>query len=353
MTKVVVAMSGGVDSSVAAALLKVQGYDVIGMMLRLWSEPGKEDSNRCCTPDSMAQARRVAAKLGIPFYVVDAKDVFRNTVVQYFLDGYARGETPNPCLICNRQIRWTFLLDHALTLGADFMATGHYVRKQTIENGHQLLRAVDRVKDQSYVLHVLNQEKLAKALFPVGEYPKSEIRAIAKEHGLSTATRKDSQDLCFLAGEDYRNFLQRNAAEMLRAGEIVTSEGRSIGEHNGLANYTIGQRKGLGIASPVPLYVLGKNAQTNALIVGTQEGLGARELTARDVNWLSGNIPDGPFRAEVKIRYTAREAAATVTPIHNGGQVHVQFDAPQRDITAGQAAVFYQDDVMIGGGIIV
>src|SRR5689334_6243638 len=222
MTKVVVAMSGGVDSSVTAALLKEQGYDVVGMMMRLWSEPGKEDSNRCCTPDSMGQARRVAAKLDIPFYVVDAKDVFQNTVVQYFLDGYARGETPNPCLICNRQIRWTFLLDHALALGADFMATGHYVRIRKAEGSAQLLRAVDRNKDQSYVLHVLTQDKLQHALFPVGDYTKPEIRQIAEKYGLPTASRKDSQDLCFLAGEDYRNFLKRNAAAMLVPGTIVT-----------------------------------------------------------------------------------------------------------------------------------
>jgi len=352
MTKVVVAMSGGVDSSVAAALLKEQGYDVIGMMLRLWSEPGKEESNRCCTPDSMAQARRVAARLDIPFYVIDAKDVFHKTVVQYFLDGYARGETPNPCLICNRQIRWTFLLDHALALGADFMATGHYVRKQTVEGGHQLLRAVDRSKDQAYVLHVLNQEKLARALFPIGDYPKPEIRTIAEKFGLPTASRKDSQDLCFLAGEDYRNFLKRNAAEMLQPGEILTRDGRSVGEHTGLANYTIGQRKGLGLASLVPLYVLGKDSATNSLIVGTQEELGSQQLTARDVNWLSGETPSEPFRAEVKIRYTAKEAEALVIPVE-GNQVQVRFDAPQRDITSGQAAVFFQDAIMLGGGIIL
>ena len=351
MTTVVVAMSGGVDSSVAAALLKEQGYDVIGMMLRLWSEPGKEESNRCCTPDSMAQARRVAAKLEIPFYVIDAKDVFHNTVVQYFLDGYARGETPNPCLICNRQIRWTFLLDHALALGADYMATGHYVRIRKAEDSSQLLRAVDRNKDQSYVLYVLTQEKLKHALFPVGDYPKTEVRAIAERHGLPTASRKDSQDLCFLAGEDYRNFLQRNAAEMLQPGGIMTRDGRSVGAHNGLANYTIGQRKGLGIASPVPLYVLGKDAAANTLIVGTQDELGSRELTARDVNWLSEETPAGPLRAEVKIRYTAKEAGALVTPL-DGDRVEVQFDTPQRDITAGQAAVFYQGDLLIGGGII-
>ena len=353
MSKVVVAMSGGVDSSVAAALLKEQGYDVIGMMMRLWSEPGKEDSNRCCTPDSMGQARRVAAKLDIPFYVVDAKDVFHNTVVQYFLDGYARGETPNPCLICNRQIRWTFLLDHALALGADFMATGHYVRIRKDETGKSdLLRAVDQSKDQAYVLHVLTQDKLKHALFPVGDYPKPEIRAIAAKYGLPTASRKDSQDLCFLAGEDYRNFLQRNAAEMLQPGKIVTQDGRALGDHNGLANYTIGQRKGLGVASPVPLYVLGKDAITNTLVVGTQEELGSYELTARDVNWVSGEAPVEPFRAEVKIRYTAKEAWAMVTPLDDG-QARVQFDAPQRDITAGQAAVFFQGDLMLGGGIIL
>src|SRR5512139_1125851 len=292
MTKVVVAMSGGVDSSVAAALLKEQGYDVVGMMLRLWSEPGKEDSNRCCTPDSMAQARRVAAKLDIPFYVIDAKNVFRETVVQYFLDGYARGETPNPCLLCNRQIRWTFLLDHALALGADYMATGHYVRIRRDERGKsELLRAVDRSKDQSYVLHVLDQEKLARALFPIGDYPKTEIRQIAEKHGLPTASRKDSQDLCFLAGEDYRNFLQRNAAEMLKPGEIITRFGEVLGEHNGLANYTIGQRKGLGVASPVPLYVITKHTESNALVVGTQDELGSSALIARDVNWVSREIP--------------------------------------------------------------
>jgi len=352
MSKVVVAMSGGVDSSVAAALLKQQGHDVIGMMLRLWSEPGKDDSNRCCTPDAMALARRVAAELDIPFYVVDAKEVFRETVVQYFLDGYARGETPNPCLLCNRKIRWTFLLDHALALGAEFMATGHYVRKQDGAARQTLLRAVDRGKDQSYVLHVLNQEKLQRALFPVGDYPKPEIRRIAESFGLPSASRHDSQDLCFLAGDDYRNFLGRHAAELLRPGQIRRRDGQVVGEHAGLVNYTIGQRKGLGVSSSVPLYVLGKDAATNTLLVGTQEELGSNELSARDVNWVSVEAPRESFQAEVKIRYTAREAPAVVTPLGSGDRVQVRFDAPVRDITAGQAAVFYQGDVLLGGGII-
>jgi tRNA-specific 2-thiouridylase len=352
-SKVVVAMSGGVDSSVAAALLKQQGYEVIGMMLRLWSEPGKEDSNRCCTPDSMAQARRVAAKLEIPFYVIDAKNVFRETVVQYFLDGYARGETPNPCLVCNRQIRWTFLLDHALAMGAEYMATGHYVRIRNDESGtYELLRAIDHSKDQSYVLHVLDQAKLAHALFPVGEYPKTEIRRLARDFNLPTASRADSQDLCFLAGEDYRRFLQRNAEEILRPGEIVTRNGRVVGQHNGLANYTIGQRKGLGLSAPLPLYVLEKDAENNVLVVGEVHELGTRDLTAHDVNWLSGEAPRAPFRALVKTRYTAKEAEALATPLI-GNQVRIEFDTAQRDVTAGQAAVFYQDEVMLGGGIII
>jgi tRNA-uridine 2-sulfurtransferase len=353
MTKVVVAMSGGVDSSVAAALLKQQGYDVTGMMLRLWSEEGKQDSNRCCTPDAMALARRVAAKLDIPFYVIDAKEVFRDTVVKYFMDGYSRGETPNPCLVCNRQIRWTFLLEHAMALGANLMATGHYARLRRAENGTlNLLRAVDAGKDQSYVLHVLDQQKLSRALFPVGDYPKPEIRKIAESFGLPTASRHDSQDLCFLAGEDYRDFIRRNASDMLRPGTIQSRDGTVLGQHNGLANYTIGQRKGLGVASSVPLYVLGKDASTNSLLIGPEDELGSQELEAKDVNWTSGPVPQGPFRAEVKIRYTAKEAAAEVLPLEQSGSVKVRFDEPQRDITAGQAAVFYNGDVVVGGGII-
>ena len=351
--KVVVAMSGGVDSSVAAALLKQQGHDVTGMMLRLWSEPGKEDSNRCCTPDAMTLARRVAAKLDLPFYVLDAKDIFRQTVVEYFLEGYAAGQTPNPCLVCNRLIRWEFLLRRALDMGADFMATGHYVRRRTADDGrHQLLRALDRAKDQSYVLHVLDQEQLARALFPVGEYSKPEIRALAQTFGLPTAHRPDSQDLCFLAGEDYRAFLRRYAPQTLIPGPILTRDGRTLGTHTGLADYTIGQRKGLGIAAPVPLYVLEKDVARNALIVGPAEELGARECLVTRVNWVSVAPPAGPFRAEVKTRYTAREVPAEVTPLEGGSRVRVRFDAPLRDLTPGQAAVFYEGDLVLGGGII-
>jgi tRNA-specific 2-thiouridylase len=353
MPKVVVAMSGGVDSSVAAALLKEQGHDVIGMMLRLWSETGKEESNRCCTPEAMGLARRVAARLDIPFYVVDARQVFRDTVVQYFLDGYARGETPNPCLLCNRQIRWTFLLEHALAFGADFMATGHYARLRRSDDGNiQLLRSVDAAKDQSYILHVLTQEVLARALFPVGEYTKPEIRKLAAQYGLPTASRHDSQDLCFLAGDDYRNFLRRNAPELLKPGPILNAAGGRVGEHTGLANYTIGQRKGLGVASGVPLYVLGKDVAGNSLRIGSEHDRGSQELVAADVNWTAGVPRHEAFQADVKVRYTAREVPAGVEPLDDGSHARVRFEQPQRDLTPGQAAVFYDGDVVVGGGII-
>jgi tRNA-specific 2-thiouridylase len=359
MPKVVVAMSGGVDSSVAAALLKQQGFQVTGMMLRLWSETGREESNRCCTPDSMALARRVAARIDIPFYVVDAKELFHSVVVQSFLDGYARGLTPNPCVVCNQRIKWEFLLNHALALGADYLATGHYARKRKLEDGvWQLLRSVDHAKDQSYVLHVLTQKKLAQALFPVGDYAKPEIRKLAETFDLPTATRSDSQDLCFLGGEDYRDFLRRNAPGIGNMGPIVNREGKILGEHQGLAYYTIGQRKGLGVSSLTPLYVLSKDVGTNTLVIGGREELGQRDLVAQDINWISGETPNGSFRAQVKTRYTAKEAWAEVKPqakIQLGTtstRLEVRFDMPQRDITPGQAAVFYDGDLVLGGGTI-
>jgi tRNA-specific 2-thiouridylase len=359
LSKVVVAMSGGVDSSVAAALLKQQGHDVTGVMLRLWSEAGKEESNRCCTPDAMALARRVAAKLDIPIYVVDAKELFRSIVVQCFLDGYARGVTPNPCVVCNQRIKWDFLLNHALALGAQYLATGHYARKRELQGGEwELLRSVDRLKDQSYVLHVLTQKKLGKALFPVGEYSKPEIRKIAATLSLPVATRLDSQDLCFLAGEDYRSFLRRNAPEIGVPGPIVNCDGKTLGEHQGLAYYTIGQRKGLGAVSHTPLYVLSKDVATNTLLIGRKEELGSHDLIARDVNWVSGEAPKEPFRAEVKTRYTAKEAWAEVKPMDKNqlgttaSSFEVRFDMAQRDITPGQAAVCYDGDLVLGGGTI-
>lgn len=350
---VVVAMSGGVDSSVAAILLVEQGYPVIGMMLRLWSESGSEADNRCCTPDSMALARRVAAKLDIPFYAVDVQERFYDVVVQSFVEGYLQGTTPNPCVLCNKQIRWGVLMDRARAFGADFMATGHYARVEHREGAPtRLLRGLDPAKDQSYVLSVLGQDQLRSTLYPIGEYPKPAVREMARKLGLPVAARPDSQDLCFLANSDYRSFLKRHAAQAVQPGKIVDSAGQVVGEHQGLAFYTIGQRKGLGIAAPEPLYVLRKEMQSNLLVVGTEVELGQRELNAKDVNWVSGSSPSEPLRAQVKIRYKAVEAWASVRPLPDSCAC-VVFEQPMRDITAGQRVVFYQGEECLGGGTIV
>jgi tRNA-specific 2-thiouridylase len=352
MPRVVIAMSGGVDSSIAAALLVKQGYEVIGMMLRLWSEPGTEKTNRCCTPDAMAQARRVAAQLGIPFYAVDAQQAFRNRVVDYFIEGYTQGITPNPCLNCNRHIRWGFLLDRARTLGAQYMATGHYARLQKDPlGGIQLLRAQDKDKDQSYVLHVLTQEQLTHTLLPLGDYTKSQVRQLACELGLPVAERADSQDLCFLGDGDYRTFLARSVPQVISPGPILDQDGRMLGKHQGLAFFTIGQRKGLGIAAPRPLYVLNKDFQQNALIVGEKQHLGKSELNVAEVNWIAGAPPIMPLRAQVKIRYRAAPVWATIPLLEKQG-AHVILDQPLPNITPGQAAVFYDGEICLGGGVI-
>ena len=349
---VVVAMSGGVDSSVAAALLVEQGYRVAGMMLRLWSEEGRESENRCCTPDAMAQARRVAAMLDIPFYAVDVRERFRSSVVQAFVDGYLQGETPNPCIVCNRQIRWGHLLDQAQAVGAKYMATGHYARLRTNPAGQvELLRAADDRKDQSYVLSALSQQQLAHTLLPLGELSKPEVRELARKYRLPVAERPDSQDLCFLGAEDYREFLGRYAPAARQPGDIVTQDGRVVGQHQGLAFYTIGQRKGLGISASEALYVLGKNPATNQLLVGFEKELGRTELTTRAINWISGSAPVGSFNAEIKIRYKAAPAKGAVTPLADGG-VRVNFEQPVRDITPGQLAVIYRGERVEGSGVI-
>lgn len=352
--KVVVAMSGGVDSSVAAALLKQEGYDVVGMMMRLWSEPGQGSGaplNRCCTPDQMADARRVAEALDIAFYVVDVKDFFRRRIVQFYIDEHALGRTPNPCVECNREIRFGFLLDRARALGADYLATGHYARVVETAEGFRLLRAVDPDKDQSYVLHVLGQEELAQVRLPVGAYTKPEIREMAAELGLPVAKKRDSMDLCFLGDGDYRRFLSEYAPQAIQPGPIVNSAGDVVGEHEGLPFYTIGQRKGLGLSAGKPLFVLGKDVSRNALVVGSKAELGQTELLVRDVNWVAGTAPAGAVRGGVKVRYKAQAAPAMVTAVPDGG-ARVAFDEFVLGATPGQAAVFYDGETVLGGGLI-
>jgi len=369
MTRVVVAMSGGVDSSVAAALLKEQGHYVIGLMMRLWNEY-EGAHNRCCAPDAMANARYIANQLDIPFYVMDAQEVFKQTIVDFFIEGYANGVTPNPCMECNRHIRWDFLLNKALSLGATHMATGHYARvrfnpqpslRDTLPRvagegrgggrEYQLLKAADEKKDQSYVLSVMGQHQLSHAMFPLGEYTKPQVRELAKKFNLPVAERPDSQDLCFLSDNDYRRFLNDHAKGIARRGDIVDTSGKILGEHDGLPFYTIGQRKGIKIAAREPLYVIATNIERNELIVGTMKELGQTKMRVARVNWVSGVAPTSPFEAMIKIRYKAKEQRGRITPLDQD-RVGVTFDEPLRDITPGQGAVFFDGEVVLGGGII-
>lgn len=353
--RAVVAMSGGVDSSVAAAMMVEQGYDVIGLMMRLWSEDGKEMLNRCCTPEQMDDARHIAGSLGIPFYVVDVKDYFRDTIVDFYLDQHRLGRTPNPCIECNREIRFNWLYERAMALHADYLVTGHYAQiKQSADSGtFELHTGVDQHKDQSYVLHMLDQEHLAHVRFPVGGMSKPEVRQLAQKFNLPVASKSDSMDLCFLSGEDYRDFLQRHVPEINRPGPILNAVGERLGEHTGLPNYTIGQRKGLGVTSPDPLFVLRKDATENALILGTRADVVTHDLVARNVSWVAGYPPkvDEPFNCEVKIRYKARPAPAVVKSLEDG-KVKIKFDQPVFGATPGQGAVFYQGSNCLGGGII-
>jgi tRNA-specific 2-thiouridylase len=350
---VAVAMSGGVDSSVAAALLADQGYRVIGIMLQLWSEENTTRSNRCCTPDSIALAQGVAACLSIPFYVLNAKQLFYDAVVKPFIDDYAHNLTPNPCIACNRLVRWGFLYNYARSAGADFLATGHYARLlENTDHTFQLLRGVDPQKDQSYVLHTLTQEQLAHAKFPLGEYHKPEVRHLARSYGLPVAERPDSQDLCFVGeGGDYRQFLARRAPHTLQPGDILDLKGNILGAHGGLAFFTIGQRKGLHIASPSPLYVLTKDVERNTITVGSREQSGSTALVAREMNWVAGEPPASPFSAQVKIRYRAHEIPVT-GEVMEGKKIKLHFTKSIPDVTPGQAAVLYNGEVCLGGGLI-
>jgi len=349
---VAVAMSGGVDSSVTAALLLEQGFSVFGIMLRLWSE-SDDNSNRCCNPDAVALARNVASTLSIPFYVLDARQPFFDSVITQFIYDYTHNHTPNPCITCNRIIRWRFLLNHALSAGADFLATGHYARiVQNTDQSFALLKGLDTNKDQSYVLHTLSQKQLSQTKLPLGEFSKPEVRQLAHTYKLPVADRPDSQDLCFAGAHgDYRDFLIRHAPEAQNPGEIVDQQGNVLGEHEGLAFYTIGQRKGLHISSHISLYVLQKDSSTNRLIVGSSDQSGVEQITVENVNWIAGEQPASPFNTQVKIRYKAHEVPAKVHVIP-GNAMQICFAQPVRDATPGQAAVLYNGEVCLGGGII-
>ncbi len=350
--KVAVALSGGVDSSVAAALLVEQGHDVVGVTMRLWAtrlvhEPGAE----CCSAAAIADAKRVCQLLRIPFHLIDLQAEFHQRVVEYFCDSYAHGLTPNPCLCCNRHIKFGALLRACLSMGVDWLATGHYARVRPAQGQFQLLGAVDPSKDQSYVLYMLNQDVLRHIVFPLGSYSKTQVRMMAAERALPTARKAESQDICFASEFGYRALVAAKRPDMAQPGPILDSSGRVLGQHRGIAFYTVGQRRGLGIAAPQPVYVVEIRPEQNALIVGPKSALEDHVLYAEDLLFVSGKVPSRSLQITAKIRYTAQDAAATLFPLP-GRKARVVFCKPQAAIAPGQAVVFYQGDVLLGGGTI-
>ena len=345
--RVAVAMSGGVDSSLTAALLKEAGYEVIGVTMQIWPSD-KQAFGGCCGVEAVEAAKRVAHKLGVPHYVMNFRDIFAQRVIADFCEEYSLGRTPNPCVICNQRIKFGLLLDKVLGMGTDYLATGHYARIEQSPDGYRLLKAVDPAKDQSYFLYTLTQRELQHLLLPLGDLHKVEVRRMAAERGLPTADRRESQDICFIPDNDYRAFI----AEYIptKPGDIVDTEDKILGEHPGLAQYTVGQRHGLGLASNERLYVLRLDVANNRLVVGTEDELLSDRLFATELSWVSGKAPREPIDVTAKIRYQSPEAAAELRLDDRAAEVN--FRQPQKAIAPGQAVVFYQGDAVLGGGII-
>ncbi len=352
--RVVVGLSGGVDSSAAAALLLEQGYEVIGITLKLWPQDCiSRAEDKCCGPQAVTDARAVCHRLGIPYYLVDEADQFQRAVIDYFAEEYRAGRTPNPCVMCNEKLKFGTLISRARLLGADQIATGHFARIEIREDGRRLLkRGRDPRKDQSYFLFSLRQEQLARALFPLGDLTKTDTRHVAHEHQLKTADKEESMEICFVPDRDYGRFLEQARLVQKHAGDIVDVQGRKLGEHNGIEFFTIGQRKGLGIAVGKPLYVVDLDAVNNRVVVGDESALDRSEFRIERCNWIPWEgTPSEDFEATAKIRYNHPGTAATVTPLPDGG-ARVVLHMPQRAITPGQACVFYRDDLVLGGGWI-
>jgi len=354
--RIVVAMSGGVDSSVTAALLKEQGHEVIGMTMQIWdystfTADHGESFGTCCSLDDVYDARRVAETIGIPFYVVNFEKDFQRQVIDRFCDDYFAGRTPNPCVLCNQVLKFELLLRRARELEADALATGHYARILPEGEGYVLRKGLDPQKDQSYFLFTLTQAQMRRVLFPLGGMSKEEVRGHAARFDLQVAEKAESQDICFVPDGDYVRFLEEERGRGGMDGEIVHVSGQVLGRHLGTYRYTIGQRRGLGIAWPQPLYVVGIDAENRRVVVGEQEHLAVAGLAVHGVNWSDGAAPDGPLRARCRIRYRQQEVPVLITPLE-GGRARVDFDQPQRGVTPGQAAVFYDGDKVLGGGWI-
>lgn len=347
---VMIGMSGGVDSSVAAALLKEQGYRVIGATMRLWN--GAPDDEGCGSDAAVADARRVCEHLGIEFMALELTELFKEKVVDYFVSEYTAGRTPNPCIMCNKYLKFGAMLDAALDMGIDYVATGHYARIEFDESKDEYILRVSEAarKDQSYVLYNMTQKQLAHTIMPLGGYDKDRVREIAGELGLDVANKPDSQEICFVNDDDYAGFITNYSNYIPKTGDILDINGNVIGKHKGIIYYTIGQRKGIG-AYGRPMFVMKIDSEKNTITLGEKGMEFFDSLTAKDVNYLSGKTPSEPLKIQAKIRYQAKPAKATLTAMDNGRAV-VEFDQPQRAITPGQAVVFYDGDIVIGGGIV-